>query len=218
MWRLLRNLGAVYLQQSACLFPRTPAVLRELQPVLTRIERARGDYHLLPLGRLDAVEEGKLGERFIAQAAKRYEEIVEDCEINFAKEIEFETFRENFSYEEAEEIRLEFEKIEDWMRRAKRLDWFGAPNAADAEAWLARCEHMLEEFEAEVYRRQGEYSAGASKRSRRSRSATAVGEIEANPRVVGLRDFKLNAVARTATSPPNRRLRSATNGPDIKER
>src|SRR4029077_2611939 len=69
-------------------------------------------------------------------------------------EIEFETFRRNFTYEEAEEIRAEFEKICAWYDRVVKRDWFGAPNQAKAKEWLDRCETMLEEFEAKVFERQ----------------------------------------------------------------
>ena len=61
---------------------------------------------------------------FVEQAAQHYQEIVENCEVNFVKEIEFERFRENFTYEEAEEIRMEFEKITTWFQRVEERDFF----------------------------------------------------------------------------------------------
>ena len=48
---------------------------------------------------------------FQHQSARHYHEIIENCEVNFQKEIEFESFRGNYTYEEAEEIRIEFDKI-----------------------------------------------------------------------------------------------------------
>ena len=79
--------------------------------------------------------------------------------MNFTKEIEFETYRKNFTYEEAEEIRNEFDKICAWFERVRQRDWFGAPNEPEARAWLQRCEQMLEEFEAKVYDAQDEGSS-----------------------------------------------------------
>ena len=46
------------------------------------------------------------------------------------------------------------------LDRVVERDWFGAPNRAEAEAWLARCEHMLEEFEAQVFARDGRTEDG----------------------------------------------------------
>jgi Protein ChrB, N-terminal len=151
VWRSLKKAGAVYLQDSVCVLPDTPELRAELDMVLARIDESDGSYHLLPLGALPEEETSKLVQLFVDQTAKHYEEIVENCEVNFVKEIEFENFRENYTYEEAEEIRMEFEKICTWFDRVQERDWFGAPNADDAREWLRRCESLLEEFEGKVF-------------------------------------------------------------------
>lgn len=155
VWRNLKKAGAVYVQNSVCVVPDKAALRRELEPILARIEEAGGRYHLLPLRRLPADEETKLVQLFVDQSAKHYAEIIENCEVNFSKEIEFERFRKNFTYEELEEIRMELEKICTWFERVHARDWFGAANEGEAREWLRRCEAMLEEFEAEVFERQG---------------------------------------------------------------
>jgi hypothetical protein len=132
-----------------------PGVRRDLDAVLERIDEKDGSYHLLPLRKLSPEEEQKVVDLFNDQASKHYLEIVEDCEVNFTKEIEFEHFRENYTYEEAEEIRMEFEKICTWFDKVQERDWFGAPNAGEARDWLRRCESMLEEFEGKVFELQG---------------------------------------------------------------
>jgi len=151
VWRLLKKAGAVYLQDSVCVFPDLPRIRRELQPVLERIDEKQGSFHLLPLRSLSAEEAEKIVALFRDQTSKHYLEIVEDCEVNFTKEIEFEHFRANYTYEEAEEIRMEFEKLGTWFERVRERDWFDAPHRADAERWLKRCERMLEDFEAKVF-------------------------------------------------------------------
>jgi hypothetical protein len=151
VWRQLKKIGAIYLQQSVCVFPAKPEVRRDLAPILERIVDAAGEFHLFSLRKLDATEERKLILQFQDQTSNHYQEIIENCEVNFTKEIEFETFRKNFTYEEAEEIRTEFEKIGAWFDRVRRRDWFGAPNMIQAKEWLERCEKMLEEFEARVF-------------------------------------------------------------------
>jgi len=164
VWRQLKKTGAVYLQQSVCVFPDRPSVMKDLAPILRRIEQASGEYHLLPVRDLEPDEEGKLREQFVAQAAKHYDEIIENCEVNFVKEIEFEIFRQNLTYEEAEEIRAEYEKIVAWFERVEARDWFDAPNKQAARDWIRRCETLLEAFEERVYAAQegeGEAQAGA---------------------------------------------------------
>lgn len=154
VWRQLKKIGGVYLQQSVTAFPQNARVARELKPLLAKIEEAGGDFHLLALRRLPPDEEAKLVSLFITQSTRHYQEIVENCEVNFTKEIEFETFRRNFSYEEAEEIRAEYDKIVTWFHRVSDRDWFGAPNQDQAKAWLERCRQLLEGFEAKVYEAQ----------------------------------------------------------------
>lgn len=154
VWRQLKKMGAVYLQQSVCVFPDTASIRRELQPILKKLESSGGSFHLLTLGRLSVEEREKLIAEFREQTAKQFQEIIENCEVNFQKEIEFETFRKNFTYEEAEEIRIEFEKIVNWYERVSARDWFGAPNREEAREWLARCERLLEGFEERVFEEQ----------------------------------------------------------------
>ena len=161
VWRLLKKIGAIYLQQSVCVFPDTAAIRREIRPVLGKVREAGGEYHLLALRNPSADEEQKLIQQFLDQTSKHYQEIIENCEINFQKEIQFETFRKNFTYEEAEEIRIEFEKIVSWFERVKQRDWFGAPNRGDAKGWLDRCQALLEEFEARVYEAQEQHTPDA---------------------------------------------------------
>jgi hypothetical protein len=155
VWRSLKKAGAVYLQDSVCVLPDTDELRAELDSVLARIDEGNGTYHLLPLGELSPEEEQKVIQLFVDQTAKHYAEIVENCEVDFVKEIEFEHFRRNYSYEEAEEIRMEFEKICTWFDQAQERDWFGAPNAQEARDWLRRCETLLEEFEAKVFELHG---------------------------------------------------------------
>jgi hypothetical protein len=186
VWRQLKKIGAIYLHQSVCVFIHNARTRRELQPILTRITQASGEYHLLPLKRPQPEEYTKLVSQFTEQTARQYMEIVENCEVNFQKEIEFETFRKNFTYEEAEEIRIEFDKIVNWYEQVRQRDWFDAPHREDAEAWLKRSEKLLEEFEAKVYEVEesdpetGEPTAvnGArtprARRGRRSRGGRAI--------------------------------------------
>lgn len=169
VWRQLKKVGAIYLQQSVCVFPDLASVRGELQAILARIEDGAGEFHLLPLRQLSAEEERKLVEQFLEQTSKHYQEIIENCEVNFQKEIDFETFRKNFTYEEAEEIRTEFDKIVDWFHRVRARDWFGAPNRNEAADWLERCQERVEEFEGRVFAAQDAVAPGGSVAQRRLR-------------------------------------------------
>jgi hypothetical protein len=151
---MLKKIGAIYIQQSVCVFPHNARVRRELSLVCRKVEEEGGEFHLLPLHRLEADEQRKLVAQFLDQTSKHYREIIENCEVNFQREIEFEIFRKNFTYEEAEEIRTEFEKIVTWFKRVNDRDWFGAPARAVAEQWLVKCEDLVDDFETRVFAAQ----------------------------------------------------------------
>ncbi len=185
VWRQLKKIGAIYLQQSVCVFPANAQVRSDLHPILEKIAASGGEFHLLPLRQLDSAEESKLIRQFLDQTSNHYREIIENCEVNFTKEIEFETFRKNFTYEEAEEIRSEFEKIGVWFERVHRRDWFGAANEAEARGWIARCEAMLEQFEARVFGKDDGGGGGAPLAPRqRQRRPRVISEGKARRRSV----------------------------------
>ncbi len=170
VWRELKRMGVLYLQQSVCIVPTTPALLALLQRIVERITELGGTYHLLPITTLPDEEAAKIVEGFITQSNLQYDEIIENCEVNFSKEIEFETFRQNFTYAEAEEIRQELDKIQRWYERVVERDWFGAARRDEAASWIQKSEHLLEGFEEQVFLHQeSDESSTPSDEERRRR-------------------------------------------------
>jgi hypothetical protein len=153
VWRELKRLGGVYLQQAACIFPALPDNARALQAVRQRITALGGTSWYFEVPPLPDDEHQQLIASFQQAAAKEYAEIVEECETKFVKEIEFERFRSNYTFEEAEEIRQDLEKIRRWFDKVIARDWFGAAGRDEVDVWLEKCESLLEAFEEEVYRR-----------------------------------------------------------------
>lgn len=169
IWRELKRIGVLYLQQSVCILPTTPPLLASLQKITERITELGGSYHLLPITTLPDEEAAKIVEGFITQSNLQYDEIIENCEVNFTKEIEFETFRQNFTYAEAEEIRQELDKIQRWYERVVERDWFGAARRDEAQRWIQQCEHLLEEFEEKVFLQESDESSNPSSEERKKR-------------------------------------------------
>src|SRR3982074_1064050 len=153
--RDLKRLGALYLQQCACIFPDIPGVTQDVNQVAAKIPALGGETFLLDVPKLPPEDETRIVAAFREQRANEYAEIIEECETKFVKEIEFERFRENYTFEEAEEIEQDLEKIRRWFDRVKSRDWFKAERRDEVETWLARCQGLLLRFEEDVYRRQG---------------------------------------------------------------
>jgi hypothetical protein len=162
VWRELKRLGGVYLQQAACIFPAIPDNAKALQTVRQRITSLGGTSWYFEVPPLPDGEHQQLIASFQQAAAKEYAEIVEECETKFVKEIEFERFRSNYTFEEAEEIRQDLEKIRRWFAKVIARDWFGAVGRDEVTVWLEKCEALLEAFEEDVYRRTKDEGVPAS--------------------------------------------------------
>jgi hypothetical protein len=153
IWRELKRSGGIYLQQAVCILPASPANVELLQRIRERITGLDGVSWYFEVARLPDAQQAELVQLFLEATRKEYAEIVEECETTFIKEIEFERYRENYTFEEAEEIRQDLEKLRRWFDKVQSRDWFGAPGCSEVETWLERCSLLLEEFEDDVYQR-----------------------------------------------------------------
>src|SRR6185436_6044614 len=60
IWRKLRSLGALYLQQSVCLLPARPDVEREIRRLVARVRGNGGTVRVLRIAFDDANEEAQV--------------------------------------------------------------------------------------------------------------------------------------------------------------
>ncbi|MET7332257.1 Chromate resistance protein ChrB [Nonomuraea sp. NPDC005650] len=155
VWRELKRMGALYVQQAVCVLPDRPGVRERLDKIRARIGELEGESMRFVLDDIDEHERRTLVGSFKENSAKEYAEIVEECDTRFFKEIEFERFRGNYTFEEAEEIRQDLEKLKRWLLKVEERDWMAAPGRDEATAKVAECEQLLEAFEADVYERVG---------------------------------------------------------------
>lgn len=155
VWRDLKRLGGLYVQQAVCVLPDREDTRSGMERVRTRIDELGGSSIFLTLTDVDADARAQFVEGFRSQSAKEYAEIVEECDTKFVKEIEFERFRENYTFEEAEEIRQDLEKLRRWLDKVETRDWMGADGKELAHKKVDECEALLEAFEADVFERTG---------------------------------------------------------------
>lgn len=150
-WRELRRLGALPLQQSVSVVPELGELPAALDDIAARIARDGGTCYRFALTELDGAQQARLVAEWNALRAQEFAELVEECETKFTREVEFEIFRANLTAGEAEEIEADLEKIRVWFARVAARDWFAAPNRGAAEAAIAACEALLDDFMQRVY-------------------------------------------------------------------
>jgi len=146
VWRKLRSLGALYLQQSVCLLPDRPEVARAVRRLLDRVRHDGGEARLLHLTLPDPDEQAAVVEEFRRERAVEYAEVLERTPA-FLAELATERARGRTTYAEVEESEADLERFRSWLAKIAARDYFDAPNAAEARAMVDRCAAELAAFE-----------------------------------------------------------------------
>jgi len=154
VWRQLRQLGAVYLQQAAAVLPERPELRTALDALSQRIREYGGEVSFLTTASPDQGWEDELLERFNQARDAEYAEIVENVE-RFEDEIRRERTKGRFTFAQLDDIEADWEKLQRWYERIGARDFFGAPGRAVADAALARGQAELEAFTTEVSAHEG---------------------------------------------------------------
>lgn len=146
VWRKLRALGAHYLQQSVCLLPARPLVVRQVGRLLARVHAEGGNGQVLTITVPDEAQHTGLVAQFNAARDAEYAEVVERAPAMLA-EIAAETARGRASYAEVEESEADLERFHSWLGKITARDYFGAPGRAAAAEAVHAAERALAEFE-----------------------------------------------------------------------
>jgi hypothetical protein len=153
VWRRLKGLGAVYLQNSAAALPASPTAERALRKLRHDIVDMTGSAVLLECRAL--VGESEIVTTFQDARNDEYEEVVDRCH-DFLAQIEKEHVAEHFTYAELEENDVDLAKLKSWYEKVHGRDAFGAAGGSAAVTALAECEKALEAYAAAVYAREAE--------------------------------------------------------------
>ncbi len=146
VWRRLRGLGALYLQQSVCLLPDRPQVARQIARLLGRVGHDGGTGRVLHVELTGPGEQERLVAEVQAASDTEYAEVLERIPGFFA-ELEMETARGRATYAEVEENEADLVRFRDWMAKIAARDYFAAPLGRQARAELARAEEAFAAFE-----------------------------------------------------------------------
>ncbi len=150
LWRRLKSMGAVYLQNGVCLLPKTDDHARRLKMLENDIAEMGGEAVILETIALDHIQEEKVLGRFIADRDEAYREFIDKCG-DFEAEIAKETAARHFTYAELEENDADLKKLQDWLEKIKKLDFYGRGLAAEAASRLKACESLLDGYAQRVF-------------------------------------------------------------------
>ena len=150
LWRRLKGMGAVYLQSGVCLLPKTDDHVRRLKMLENDIAEMQGEAVILETVALDRGQEEKVRARFKADRDEEYVEFLDKCK-DFEGEIAKETAADHFTYAELEENDVDLKKLQSWLEKIEKLDFYGAPLRAEARTRLRACEVLLDAYAQRVF-------------------------------------------------------------------
>ncbi|MFG1706300.1 Chromate resistance protein ChrB [Nonomuraea sp. M3C6] len=146
VWRKLRSLGALYLQQSVCLLPEREQTVRQVRRLLDRVRQQGGTGRMLHLALTDAAERRQIVGEFNAARAAEYAEVLERLPA-FREELARERTRGRATYAEVEESEADLDRFRSWMAKISARDYFAAPAGAASRAAVADAAADLADFE-----------------------------------------------------------------------
>ena len=150
LWRRLKGMGAVYLQNGVCLLPRTDDHVRRLKMLENDVAEMGGECVILETVAPDRNQEEKVVARFKADRDEQYREFLQRCG-DFENEVNKEIAINKFTYAELEEEDADLRKLQGWLEKIKKLDFYGASLAVEAAERLRACEELLDGYAQRVF-------------------------------------------------------------------
>jgi hypothetical protein len=153
VWRRIKSLGAIYLQNSVAALPASPANERSLRKLRREIVDMSGTAILLAAGALAG--EAEVRGLFVTARNEEYAEIIDKCE-DFLRQVQKEYDENHFTYAELEENEEDLVKLRNWFAKIVDRDVFQADRRPATERALESCEQSLEAYAARVYAEEAE--------------------------------------------------------------
>nr|WP_225956271.1 Chromate resistance protein ChrB [Amycolatopsis lexingtonensis] len=146
VWRKLRSLGALYLQQSVCLLPARPGVVREIRRLTDRVRHQGGVARVLSMAFTDPAEEQAVITELNAARDAEYAEVLGRLP-ELRRELAEEQARGNATYAEVEESEADLQRFRSWLDKIAARDYFAAPGSAAAREAVDEAAAELAAFE-----------------------------------------------------------------------
>ena len=150
LWRRLKGMGAVYLQNGVCLLPQTAEHMRQLKMLENDATEMGGETVLLVTTSLDQKQEDKVIARFKADRDDQYREFLGKCDA-FEAEIAKEIAKQKYTYAELEEEDNDLKKLQSWLEKIRSLDFYKASLSVLAVEKMQRCEVLLADYAQRVF-------------------------------------------------------------------
>lgn len=154
IWRELRRLGAVPIQQATWAIPAGANFEEGLARAIALVERGGGTALLFQVTAEPAAI-AVLEELYTAEREAEWVEFVSECG-KCEAELNSEFEKQKFTSAELDEEEQNLDRLRRWYRELRAKDLFGAPSAVQAEGRLKDCSELLEDFAERVFQARGQ--------------------------------------------------------------
>jgi ChrB-like protein len=155
VWRELRRVGAVPLQQATWVLPARREFAEAVARAVALVERGGGDAVVLDVTGSDGATTARLEQMFTEAREAEWTEFLSECG-KFEAEIDKEIRTAKFTAAELDEEEQNLDRLRRWFRDLRVRDLFVAPSQEHAERRLKECIEVLEDFAERVYQEGGQ--------------------------------------------------------------
>jgi len=155
VWRELRKVGAIPLQQATWILPNRREFADAVARAVALVERGGGEALVLDVTGTDVATTARLEQTFTEAREAEWTEFLSECG-KFEAEIEKEIRTAKFTAAELDEEEQNLDRLRRWFRELRARDLFVAPSQEQAERRLKACIEVLEDFAERVYQEGGQ--------------------------------------------------------------
>jgi len=154
VWRELRKVGAISLQQATWVLPARREFTEAVTRAVALVERGGGEALVLDVAGRDEATTARLEQMFTEAREAEWTEFLSECG-KFEAEIEKEIRTAKFTSAELDEEEQNLDRLRRWFRELRARDLFVAPSQEHSERRLKACVEVLEDFAERVYQEGG---------------------------------------------------------------
>jgi hypothetical protein len=154
IWKRVKELGALLLQQSVYILPNIPATREAVNNLKELIQHLGGESKILEIASLGEEQEREVIAGFNNNREEEYIEVIKACK-ELLSEIEEESKTEDFHFADLEENEKHLQRVHDLLDNVTKRDYFGSQLKEKAISMFAECEKKFGAFSEEVYSRAG---------------------------------------------------------------
>ena len=159
IWRRLRKLGAVYLNEGFWALPNEDALQKEVQSLIAEVEASNGSASAFTSKSLTQQQEERLRARFLEARDEEYSELAGQY-AKFVLHVEHARSTLRYTFAEVEELEEELTKLDRWLVEIHLRDFFSSPQYMAVAHSLDEGRELLQSFVASTYEALGESTAG----------------------------------------------------------